>query len=472
MRADAGVLSNWFALVARQAVVGTATLIGLVALGALLSPGDFAVYGYAMTVMVIAAAVGDLGLGAALIREGPSDRRIQRSLGLQLAVWLPLCAVAAVAAATIDLYHLPPGVAGLLAFSFLLFSLQTLPTSLLERSRRFGTIAKVESSQRVLFVCVALAFALLAWDTVAIATAAALAAAAGYAAALVATRWRWRPRLEGAHGLFFGFSSDWWQGRLASQLSYAVYPLLGGLLFTQQEVGWLIWAVLLTSIPAVLVPLGSRVLLPNIAATEEVDRLAVFERVFRLLLLVSLPAVAALFAVAGPLTHFFFGSEWDDAVPILRLECVTTVLGLVLTPVVPLLYLVADPRTVKRVLVVWASAVWALTLALASGLSYYAPSVAQIATAMVALVVFDRLLRSSRAYSLVHEMWPQVMVGAVTAILGWVAASRFATDGGRTLALAALVFLVAFAGNLTVAHRADVKRMAYVLRRDARRRRQ
>ena len=123
--------------------------------------------------------------------------------------------------------------------------------------------------QRIIFVAAAVVFALIAWDEIAVALAGALAGIVGYSVALLATRWRWRPRLRGSREMFGGFSSNWWQGRLATQLNYAVYPLLGGLLFTRQEVGWLIWALAVTSIPAMLAPLSARVLLPNLVAVEE-----------------------------------------------------------------------------------------------------------------------------------------------------------------------------------------------------------
>jgi O-antigen/teichoic acid export membrane protein len=440
-RDERRALASWGVLAVRQALISSTTVAAVFGLALLLEPADFAVYGYAASLMLIAAVIGDLGLGGELIRSGVSDARIERSFGLQLAVWTPVCALGAIVAITAGAYGLTSTEAALLATTFFVLALQSLPTALLEVRLAFPTIAVVEVVQRVVFVAGALTFAALARSSEAIPIAAALAAGVGYAGVLIAVRWRWRPRVAGTRGLFFGFSSYWWQGRLASQLNYAIYPLLGGWLFSQREVGLIVWALGVSSLPALLAPLAARAVFPTIAQLGREQQVAVFRRVFRASLLVGFPGAAATLALAEPITLHIFGESWRDAIVLLRLESVTTALGIALTPCVPLLYLVDDPARVRRLLVGWAAANWTLTPLLAVWLSYVAPSVAQIVTALVVVVLFDRILRRRRGYGLVRDLLAGVVGLVIAAAVGQLLVG-FATDVERTVVVAAVVIAV------------------------------
>jgi O-antigen/teichoic acid export membrane protein len=437
------LLPNLLALSFRQAVTGIATLCGLLALSRMLEPADFATYGYVTAAMLLAAAVGDLGLGGGLIAEGASDDRIRLSFGLQLIVWVPLGLILLAIAVVADPYGFQYAASVLLVACFVIFGLQSLPTALLERSRKFAVIAQLESLQRIVFVVASVGFAYVAWDNIAVPLAGALAGIIGYAIALVATRWHWAPRLQGAWGNFTGFSSNWWQSRVAGQLNYAVYPLLGGLLFTSQQVGWLVWAIAVTSIPSMIAPLSTRVLLPNLTAIDEERRLDTFAWVFRAVLIVSLPAVAALFACARPVTTYFFGPQWIGAIPLLRLECVTSLLWIILIPPVPLLFLVVRPATVRRVFVAWTAVIWFGAVLLSGVAGYYAITLTQIGVALVVLVIFDRLLARAVPFSLLRRASPAVCVCSVFAASGWWLAEEFATNALRTILVGVTVYGVA-----------------------------
>jgi O-antigen/teichoic acid export membrane protein len=451
-------LAGWRILAFRQVVLVALSGCGFLALAALLEPADLALFGYAATALGIAAAVGDLGLGGGLVARGAHPARIESSFGLQAAVVFPLTGAAVVLAAATGAYGLSAAEAALVGAAFALGALQTLPTAVLERRLRFAAIAVIEVTQRAVFVGVAVALAFVYGHGWGIAAGAALAGVVGYAAALAAARWRWRPRLSGALRSIRGFAADWWQGRVAGQLNYAVYPLLGGLLFTRDEVGLLVWALGVTAIPALLAPLAARVLLPTLAGTPPNEQVDVFARMLRVSLLVALPG-AALLAVLPDRVAAAFGDDWSRAVPVLRLESMTTVLGVALTACVPLLYLSLEPRRAKRILVAWAASTWALTLALAPLLSFLAPSVAQIVTACVATLVVHRELARTRGYRLLGDLArPFAAFGAAVAV-------GFALAGGSSVLVAAGVvgtfFLAATGDALARALRQPFRAIAW-----------
>jgi len=450
-------------LLARQALVSLLTLAGIVALSLLLDPREFALYGFATTAMLVAAAVGDLGLGASLIRgEKIDDRHIAGSLALQLAFWTLFCLIGTAAGIAFDAYGFSPETTALLFGCLLLLSLQALPTALLERRLAFGAIVFIEVVQRLIFVGGAVALAVLAPGEATIPVAAAAAAVVGYPAALAAARWRWLPRFAPGERLFRGFSSDWWQGRIANQLSYAAYPLLGGILFTASEVGLLVWALAITSAPALVSPMVARALFPALARADAADQVATYRWFLKGVLVVGLPLVAVLFSLAEPLTLEVFGDKWRGGIDLLRLESVTTALGLAVTTSVPLLFLSLSPRFVKWTMVVGTLSIWALSVVLAPLAEYRAISIATIVVSALTLLVFDRRLARARSYRQLPDLLPGFAATVVAACFGLLAASW--VDGipgllAAGLAVAGLQVALVFALGAGVDPRAVIRAM-------------
>ena len=428
-------------LVVRQILVSLVTLAGIVALPLLLGPADFGLYGFATTVILVAAGIGDLGLGASLIKGEPTPRRLSGSFALQLIFWVPFCAVAAAAGSALDVYGFSGTTYMLLLGGFLLLCLQALPTALLERRLAFGAVTAVEVAQRFVFVGAAIMLAALEPEQWSIPLAVFASALIGYPLALLLSGWRWAPRLDRGEPLFRGFSSHWWQSRIANQLSYATYPLLGGLMFTSEELGLVIWALTISSIPALLAPTVSRSVFPALSRSEPSEQIEVYRRLFRGLLFAGLPVAAALLAAAEPLTLEVFGEEWRDGIPVLRLECITTIIGLAVAPATPLLFLAVPPARVKWLMVGWTTAVVVLSPLLLPLVDYLAISVAQIACGIAALFITDRLLRRTRRYSPVRDMLPGLAGVAVAVAAGLPLASEVEGIAGA-LGLAAGVGLL------------------------------
>jgi O-antigen/teichoic acid export membrane protein len=442
-------------LIVRQGLVSLATVAGVLTLSALLSPADFSLYGYATTAMLVGAAVGDLGLGASLIRRAaPTDEHLRGSFALQLAFWLPICLLGAALGGMLEVYGFSAATSALLFSALLFVSLQALPTALLERQMRFGAITAVEASQRIVFVAVAVALAATAPAQWSIPLAALAAAAVSYPAVLYISRWRWWPKFHRGEPLFRGFSSHWWQSRIANQLTYATYPLLGGLLFTSREVGLMVWALAVTSIPALMSPMVARAAFPAMARTPPDHQVAVFRPLFKGLLLVGLPMVAAILTCAQPLTAYVLGSKWLDGVVLLRLESVTTLLGIVLTVVAPFLFLMMPAQRVKWIMVGWTAGVVALGAALSPLAGFRSISIAQIVVASGVLVIVVRALREHRSYRILSDMRPG-LAGLIVAIAIGVPLASAASSTAGALAAAAAVALVQLAVTIALGGGAD-----------------
>lgn len=442
-------------LALRQGATSLITFAGVISLSTLLSPGNFALYGYATTLMLIAASVGDLGLGANLIRTQPTARHLSGSFALQLVFWVPVCLILAIAGGAFGAYGFTIETTTLLAAALLLLSLQALPSALLERSMAFGTLAALETTQRIVFVLGAVTLAAIAPSQSSIPIAAVAAATVGYPLALAASRWQWMPRFASGDPLFRGFSSDWWQSRIANQLAFAAYPFLGGLLFTSEQVGYIVWALAITSVPALLAPTVARAVYPAMAHSDEVHKTIVFSRLFRGVLLLGLPLVAILLSCAEPLVDNLFGSKWNSAIPLLRLEAITTLIGLAMTTAIPLLFLTLHSRMVKWMMIAATAATWLLAPLLVPLVSFKAISVATIAVNAVVLVLVDRALWRTTAYSLIRDMGPG-LAGLVSAVAAGVPLSLLCHTAATTILIATLVGAMQLAVTLRLGGGVDL----------------
>lgn len=399
----------------RQILVGLVTVIGIVTLPRLLTPAEFSLYGYVNTVILVGAALGDLGLGAVIIKNRVSDRDMSGILAIQMAFWFATCLALLGLSTLIDPFGFGSVTTALLVLGLLLFSLQALPTAVLEKRMRFKQISLIEVIQRVILVGVAVGFAAAQPAQWTIPLAAAIAAVVGFPMVMVAARWRWLPRFKRGEPLFRGFASDWWQVRIASQAAYATYPLLGGLLFTTHEVGLIVWALAVTSIPAYLAPMVARAIFPALSRSPVEEHAGIYSTLLRGLLVIGCPLAAALFVGAEAFTEVVFGSAWVDGVTLLRLESVTTVMGIASSSVVPVLFLNNSPTQVKWICVGNTVLIVLLSVALAPLASYLAISLATVASGAIMLVLFDGLLRKSLSYSLIRDMAP-ALVGFLLAI--------------------------------------------------------
>lgn len=421
----------------RQVLVGVVTLGGIIALPLLLSPAEFSLYGYANTTLLASAALGDLGLGAYLIKNQIDDRDISGSFALQLAFWIPVCLILM----ALGLLTSPFGFTNLtlilLVLAFLFLSLQTLPTALLEKEMAFKQISILEIVQRVLFVGIAVALAIFHPSQWSIPLAVAVAAIAGYPAFLVVARWRWRPRFNRDEPLFSGFSSQWWQVRIANQAAYATFPLLGGILFTAHEVGLIVWSLAITSLATYLAPMIARATFPAMTRATVQERVQIYSGLFRALLLIGMPLVAVLLATADPLTRIIFGENWTDGINLLRLQSISAIIGLYLTPLIPLLFLSYSPHGIKWISVITTLAVIVLSVALAPAFSFLSITIATIVCQAVASLTFDRILHRHTGYSPLRDMTPALFGVAVAATLGY--GLTTVSGGFVMLLLAALV---------------------------------
>lgn len=410
------IFRSGFALAVRQGLVAVITAGGVLALSHILAPAQFAFYGWTISIATVVTAVGDLGYGAALIRSGRARELAATTIEHH---WRRLLPAAALASAAILLLPLSPVVrisALLLVVSAALLAAQMLPTSVYEAEGRFATIGAIEVIQRAVLIGAAITLAELFHRGWAAPAAGAIAGLVGYVLALAFSGVRSHREAREADPIDRRFSRYWLQGRAANQLTYGVYPIVGTAFLSAHKLGLVLWALSVSSLPALGGQLSARVLFPAMIGSGQERSGRAHRQVVAILLATGGPLVSAMIVFAHPLIALVFGAKWLGATLVLRLECATTLLGLILTPSAPVMYVAAAPRLARTLMVAYAALTLILSVVLIGPLGLIAMSVATLIASTVTLVAYDLVLRRNGQAGLRFVIAPLLALGACTAI--------------------------------------------------------
>lgn len=404
------------ALGVRQVLVAGLTAGGVLALSRLMSPSEFAYYGWTIAVVTAVTAVGDLGFGGALIRSARARQQAGAAVTLHRRRLLPIAALFAVAIALAPLSAGVQQAAFLLLACALFLSPQMVLTAVLEAEGRFALIGAIEVVQRAVLIGVAVALAAVIHAPWIAPAAGAVSALVGYLLTLGASGVPFRAA-GSSERLDTHFSAAWLQGRVANQLNYGVYPLLGALFFSSHDLGLILWALSVSALPGLAGQLTARVLFPAAAIREGRRTAAAHLEVVTTLVAMATPAVAAMIVFARPLTHLIFGAKWLGAVTVLQLECVNTLLGLILTPTAPILYLLCGARRAKSLMLIFTLQTWVLGAALVAPLGITALSTGTLISASVTTVLCHVALKRA-GYPGLTGLWRAVCIFIVACAVG------------------------------------------------------
>ena len=370
------------------------------ALARLLTPEDFGVVAMVVAVANFAALFRDLGLAVATIqRERVTHEQLSNLFWVNVLVGVTTMAITIALAPAIARFY---GEARLvrvtvcLSSAFLFGGLAVQHRALLKRQMRFGRLAAVDVSGTVFSVLLGVGLAWL-WRGTPQAYMALVWMRVAWAACAMFGVWlscRWIPRLPTAGsgvGSMLSFGMDMTAYRILNFLTRNLDRILIGKYCGAGQVGYYnkAYQFLLLPISQLRSPLVS-VATPALSALQNDDEM--FRRYMRRLLSVlsflTMPLMALTCVCAREIVLLFFGGQWIEAVPIMRVQ---SVLGFI-QPVAGIcgLVLVTLGKT-RRCLVFGALNAVPIVLAFVIGLRWGALGVA-IAYAVVSYVTLIPLL--------------------------------------------------------------------------------
>lgn len=352
---------------ARQALVQVANLIGGIALTRLLTASEFGVYGVVTFVLGFATTLGDVGLGASLIRdpEPPTDRDYRVVFSAQqllvstavAALWLAAPCIAAA-------YDLPAAGRWLfraVGVSLLFTSFQTIPAIRLERELAFDRLSIVEVSQALVFNVVAVSLAWAGYGEQTFAYAIVSRALAGALVIQLVSRWSfrvgWDWQLLKRH-LAFGLP---YQGIGAvSLVKDSISPVLLGMTAGTAAVGHVSWSGMLAAYPVLIMMILQRLYLPTFARFQDNRAMlgAVVERVIWATNALAAPLAVLTLVLFEPITVQLFGPQWLEARPLFLLASFANLFVPTATPLLGLMNALGRSRTALAFAVIWMVGTW------------------------------------------------------------------------------------------------------------------
>ncbi len=313
----------WF--LSKVLVLGTTAV-----LARLLTPDDFGIVGFATVAVAYLAVFRDLGLGGALIqRRDDVDEAADTVFTINLVLGAVLTAFAALAAPWIAGYFGEPRVTGLLrvlGLSFFVQSLGTTHLTLLQRDLAFRAKLIPDVGQAAVRMAVSIGTALAGWDVWALVAGQLAGVTASSVLAWVVIPWR--PRLRPARRLV-GPLSRFGAPLLGVDVIHTVvgnldYVVVGKVLgagaLGLYTLAYRLPELLLLSVVGVL----SKVFFPALATVQhDVERLrSGFFASIRYVQMFVVPVGLGLAVAAEPIVLVILGTEWLDAVPVVRVLAV------------------------------------------------------------------------------------------------------------------------------------------------------
>jgi teichuronic acid exporter len=300
-----------------------------IALARLLSPSDFGIVALLSLFTGLATIFVDGGLSAALIQRQDVDHADESTvfwfnLGVGGIMALTLWMAAPAVARFYDHPVLVP-LMSVFALNVFLGALGTIHATLLTKRLDFrtqmlaGVIATLASGAAALW---------MAWNGYGVWALAIQTIV--MTSVLTTLLWlfnRWRPARvfsKSSVRKLFGFGSYHFASILLEMVYSRLYTLLIGRFYSVQELGYYNNADNLKQMPSgFLSAVLSRVALPmfSTAAEDKAKLRRGMQLAIRSMMLLNLPMMLGMIAVATPLVRTLFGTQWLPAVPILRVLC-------------------------------------------------------------------------------------------------------------------------------------------------------
>ena len=350
--------------------------LGEVWLARLLDPRDFGVFAMAGFVTVTLAAVLEVGLAAALIQrpKPPTREEFQTFFSLQLLVVSVLVAgLFLLAPRLLGWLHLDPGLRWILLALLpcpWISGLGAMSCVRLDRSLRYGVLAKMDVLRVLTYVGVALPLAYWGWGVWSLVIAIVASTAARSAVAFQAAPWPIGIRL-GFSGMGKTLRSGvlFQASTLTSLFRDYIPVLLAGPRFGEQTVGYLNWAKNMTFYSSQAITQAvSRVTFPSVSRIQQ-DPQAVRQMAqtsFKYVNLITFPGILLFAALIPEFVQVVFTSKWAPAIPAFYFYSIRMLGSNITTLYIAVLNGLGKIEISLRILVWWTVLDWALALALCS----------------------------------------------------------------------------------------------------------
>ncbi len=333
-----------------------------------LEPTDYGLFATLNLVVFGAATLfGDLGLTVALVRQSAEPtvgEWAAASRLVNLMAWAGLLGGGAGTAILMQLGHGQVATAtAMLSVALWARFRRAVPSAMLQRRRRFSTIAAVETVESIVYFGIVLALARSGYGARAIAVAVGVKEVLGYTAYRFAVRGG--PslrRVRGEYRELLAVGLPVQASGLLVALTDAFQPLFIGAVLGLTSLGHVSWAYNLVLMPVLLLGAIDRVVLPSLARVQE-DRILLgllTARAIRLNALISFPVVVAVLVAPSELVSLVFSDQWLPAADLLVLFVPAIVTTAMTAPLFQAFNAIGRTRVAMWLSATWLFLTWTL----------------------------------------------------------------------------------------------------------------
>ncbi len=399
------------------------TLIAQGILGAALSPAEFGIYGFVVTVTNFFTIISDIGLASSLIqkKEAPTTQELRTVFTVQqLLSWI-VCVLLIGSALLLKQYGKLSMEGVLLAaafgLSFPIVSVKTISSILLERELDFGKLVITAIIETVVFYALTVYLALNHFGIMSYTYAVIAKAVVGVIVMLSFKRWKMGYAFS--RKSFFALMSVGGQFQLNDMLAKVkddVFYITVGLVVPSTQFGYITWAKQWSRMPytfsvdnvsPVLFPSFSRLQHDTAALKKAIEKTVFF------ITLLAFPLFAGLSSMAYPLIRLIpHYAKWEPALFSLILFCFSLAFSSFSTPLVSALQAIGKVNKTLKMMVFWTVSQWAIFPIV---FYYFGYNSVAIVGAILAITSFAVvwLLQQDVSFQFFENIWRQALASIV-----------------------------------------------------------
>lgn len=323
-----------------QVLVQIGSIMTTMLLARLLTPTEFGLIAVTQSIMGAAALANLGGVGAALVvRKGSIERASSSYFWLSAIIGAAIVASVYLLAPALTLALSQPAAAQylrVLALGLPLSLMAAVPSVLLQRDLKYSLLNRIAIATALTYFGIEVVLALLGWGAWAVILGQVLQQAATLAAVLGSARWLPRHGLSiGAIRPDLGVIGGITASRLFDYVHknadyWAVSRVLGGATLGTYYVAYVLPDIVRLRLSGVF----RVIMLPIVSQhTDPATSRAYWGRATTVMLVLGIPVLTGIAAVADPLVLLFFGAQWSAAVVPMQIITVATIAELVVQAV-------------------------------------------------------------------------------------------------------------------------------------------
>ena len=469
-------VSGAFSYILRTALLQGVGFLSLAILSSVFAPEDFGIYGFVVMIIGLLTFFSDVGLAAALVqkKQEPTRTEYQTAFTIQMLLGWVIVAVAGILVVS-GIVAQKTGWEGnwillILAVSFPVTTLKTIPSVMLERRLEFSKLVLPQVIEQIVFHAVLITLAIRGSGVISYAYAIALRTVAGIILMNVIQPWKIGLQLNrAAIKTLLGYGVKFQLNDLLARIKDQLFYVVVGLILPLKEFGFIQWAknwsmypytLTVQNVMAITFPTFSRLQHHKEALARGVELSLFWITMF------IFPIIIGMATFISPMLVVFVDTygKWQPAALSFAFFSLSIGWSAISTPLTNLLNAIGKIDKTLKLMLMWTGLTWILTPPLILWVGYNGVAISALVISFSSIFAVWMVKRELKI-NILSQIWPQLVAGLLMAgvALGgqqlWQSSFTYLLSG-MTLSLLAYLF-----GVILLARTSIISNSKYLLQK-------